>query len=142
MDERSKVMRKIMGYMRRALNDYDMIQEGDHVAVGLSGGKDSLVMLHLIKQLDVNDRIPVVYVDTGLEYQATKDVMKDVAKKFTKSMQTFEGASEEEAQLLHRFALICMLSYDIYIKKAIYIKRNTLYKSRRYERIQKKKNKR
>ena len=45
--------------------------------------------------------------------------MKDVGKKFTKSMKTFEGVSEEEAELLHRFALICMLGYDIYIKKAI-----------------------
>lgn len=55
----------------------------------------------------------------SLEYQATKDVMKDITKKFAKSMQTFEGASEEEAELLHRFSLICMLGYDIYIKKAI-----------------------
>lgn len=55
----------------------------------------------------------------SLEYQETKDVMKDVAKKFTKSMHTFEGVSEEEATLLHRFSLICMLGYDIYIKKAI-----------------------
>ena len=45
--------------------------------------------------------------------------MKDVAKKFTKSMHTFEGVPEEEAELLRRFTLICMLSYDIYIKKAI-----------------------
>ena len=34
-------------------------------------------------------------------------------------MKTCEGTSEEEAELLHRFALICMLGYDIYIKKAI-----------------------
>ena len=57
----------------------------------------------------------------SLEYQETKDVMKDVAKKFTKSMRTFEGTSEEEAELLHRFTLICMLSYDIYIKKTIIV---------------------
>ncbi len=55
----------------------------------------------------------------SLEYQETKDVMKDVVKKFTKSMHTFEGVSEEESELLHRFALICMLGYDIYIKKSI-----------------------
>ena len=55
----------------------------------------------------------------SLEYQETKDVMKDVGKKFTKSMKTFEGVGDEEAELLHRFALICMLGYDIYIKKAI-----------------------
>lgn len=55
----------------------------------------------------------------SLEYQETKDVMKDVCKKFTKSMHTFEGVSDEESELLHRFALICMLGYDIYIKKSI-----------------------
>ena len=55
----------------------------------------------------------------SLEYQETKNIMKDVVKKFTKSMQTFEEVSEEDAELLHRFTLICMLSYDIYIKKAI-----------------------
>lgn len=55
----------------------------------------------------------------SLEYQETKDVMKDVGKKFTKSMHTFEGVSEEEAKLLHQFSLICMLGYDIYIKKTI-----------------------
>lgn len=55
----------------------------------------------------------------SLEYQETKNIMKDLVKKFTKSMQTFENASEEESALLHRFTLICMLSYDIYIKKSI-----------------------
>ena len=40
----------------------------DDCYISFSGGKDSLVMLHLIKQLDINDRIPVVFVDTGLEY--------------------------------------------------------------------------
>lgn len=55
----------------------------------------------------------------SLEYQETKDVMKDVYKKFNKSMHTFENVSDEESELLHRFALICMLGYDIYIKKSI-----------------------
>ena len=55
----------------------------------------------------------------SLEYQETKDVMKDVVKKFKKSMTTFENLSEEDSQLLHRFTLICMLGYDIYIKKSI-----------------------
>ena len=55
----------------------------------------------------------------SLEHQETKNIMKDLVKKFNKSMQTFENVSEEEASLLHRFTLICMLSYDIYIKKSI-----------------------
>lgn len=38
-------MQRIIGQVRRAIQDYEMISEGDRVAVGVSGGKDSLVML-------------------------------------------------------------------------------------------------
>lgn len=38
-------MKHILGYARRAINDYGMIKNGDKVAVGLSGGKDSILTL-------------------------------------------------------------------------------------------------
>lgn len=38
-------MQKIMGYVRKACQEFNLIQNGDKVAVGVSGGKDSLVML-------------------------------------------------------------------------------------------------
>ena len=38
-------MQKMLGYMRKAIQEYDMLSDGDSVAVGISGGKDSLVML-------------------------------------------------------------------------------------------------
>ena len=63
---------KILKPLNQALNDFDMIKEGDRVLLGLSGGKDSLAMLHLL--LYVKSRFPPGYftlacatVDPGTE---------------------------------------------------------------------------
>lgn len=44
-------MQKILGYMRKAIEDYNMIEDGDKIAVGLSGGKDSTTLLLGLKNL-------------------------------------------------------------------------------------------
>lgn len=44
-------MQKILSYMRKAIDNYNMIEEGDKIAVGLSGGKDSITMLMGLKNL-------------------------------------------------------------------------------------------
>ena len=42
-------MQKILSTMRKAVEKYKLIQDGDKIAVGLSGGKDSLVLLKALK---------------------------------------------------------------------------------------------
>lgn len=37
--------------MRKAIDDYNMIEEGDRIAVGISGGKDSLTLLYALNAL-------------------------------------------------------------------------------------------
>ncbi len=45
------LMRKLLSLTRRAVQEYDLIREGDCVCVGLSGGKDSLALLSVLSQL-------------------------------------------------------------------------------------------
>lgn len=42
---------KLYSYVRRALTDYNMIKSNDRVAVGISGGKDSLTLLYALAGL-------------------------------------------------------------------------------------------
>ena len=44
-------IKRILSYTRRALEDYEMIRPNDRVAVGISGGKDSLTLLCALAQL-------------------------------------------------------------------------------------------
>ncbi len=65
-------MQKILGYMRKAIEDYNMIDDGDKIAVGLSGGKDSISMLMGFKALQrfypKKFDIIAVSVNPGFEY--------------------------------------------------------------------------
>ena len=44
-------MKKILSLVRRCVDDYEMIQPGDRIAVGVSGGKDSLTLLAALEGL-------------------------------------------------------------------------------------------
>lgn len=44
-------LQRLLSYTRKAVDDYGMIQPGDRIAVGISGGKDSLAMLYALKHL-------------------------------------------------------------------------------------------
>ena len=44
-------IKRVLSYTRRAMEDYEMIRPGDAVAVGISGGKDSLALLCALAEL-------------------------------------------------------------------------------------------
>ena len=61
-------MQKLMGLMRRCIEDYKMISPGDRIAVGVSGGKDSLVLLKLLAGLRqyMDFAVEAITIDMGL----------------------------------------------------------------------------
>ena len=44
-------LQQLLSYTRKAVDEYGMIQDGDHIAVGISGGKDSLTLLYAMHGL-------------------------------------------------------------------------------------------
>ena len=63
-------MQKMIGLVRRCVQDYKMIEEGDRIGVGVSGGKDSVALLAFLAELrKYNDKkfdIEAVTIDMGL----------------------------------------------------------------------------
>lgn len=68
-------MQRILGYMRKAIQEYDLIKDGDRICVGVSGGKDSLVMLyglHLLQRfINIDYTITGVTLDPGFKGVST-----------------------------------------------------------------------
>ena len=64
-------LQKVLSYIRRAADDYNMIESGDNIAVGISGGKDSLTLLYglhgLMRFYPKPFTIHAVTVDLGFD---------------------------------------------------------------------------
>lgn len=54
-----------------------------------------------------------------LELEQIQPLAKDVTKKFNKSQESFADIPEEDRDFLQKFAFICMLSFDVYVKKQV-----------------------
>ena len=64
-------LQKVLSFIRRAVDDYHMIEAGDNIAVGISGGKDSLTLLYglhgLMRFYPNSFHIHAVTVDLGFD---------------------------------------------------------------------------
>jgi len=60
------------------LHKYDMISDGENIAVGLSGGRDSLVLMWFLterlRRIPINYQLFAVYIDPGFEGGFTKEL--------------------------------------------------------------------
>ena len=74
-------MQRILSHMRKAIEEYKMIEEGDKIAICLSGGKDSITMLYAFKALQrfypKHFEIIAMSIDPGFEFFDT-DFLKKI----------------------------------------------------------------
>ncbi len=74
-------MQRILSHMRKAIEEYKMIENGDKIAVCLSGGKDSITMLQAFKTLQrfypKTFSIIAISIDPGFEFFNTK-LLKEI----------------------------------------------------------------
>lgn len=64
-------LQRLLSYTRKAVDEYNMIEDGDHIAVGISGGKDSLTLLYALHGLQrfypKHFTLTAITVDLGFE---------------------------------------------------------------------------
>ena len=89
-------MQKLIGLVRRCVQDYHMIEEGDRIGVGVSGGKDSVALLAFLAELrKYNDKafdVEAITIDMGLgmDYTLIADWCEKLDVKFN-LIQTQSG---------------------------------------------------
>lgn len=76
-------LQQVLSYTRRAVDDYHMIEEGDKIAIGISGGKDSLTLLYALHGLKrfypKKFEIHAVTVDLGFK-NLNLDKIKEICE--------------------------------------------------------------
>ena len=69
--DKAKLLNEFTGTVRRAVDDYHMIEAGDKVAVGVSGGKDSMLLLlalhHLKSYYSKPFELEAITIELGFE---------------------------------------------------------------------------
>lgn len=83
-------LQRLLSYVRRAVDDFKMIEEGDKIAVGISGGKDSLCLLIALKHLQrfypKRFELEAITVSLGLpgaNYDDVASLCKELSVPFT-----------------------------------------------------------
>ena len=81
---------RLLSYVRRAVDDYKMIEDGDKIAIGISGGKDSICLLLALNDLKrfypKKFEIEAITVSLGLpgsDYSAVKELCDKIGVNYT-----------------------------------------------------------
>ncbi len=91
---RKKFHKKIWSKFTKAINQYQLVKEGDSIAVCISGGKDSMLMAKLFQELKRHSKfsfdVKFLVMDPGYN-AANRKVIEENAKKLNIPIQIFES---------------------------------------------------
>ena len=104
-------MQRILSYLRRTIDNYNMIEEGDKIAVGLSGGKDSFTLLMGLKALQRKKKKKNASI-SGAEVGCQGEIGAACAMASGAAAQAFGGSTSQieyaaEMGLEHHLGLTC-----------------------------------
>ncbi len=82
-----KILQKIQSKVKKAINDYQLIDNDDHILIGLSGGKDSLALVELLgermKIFVPRFKLTAVHISVeNISYQSDLEYLKNHAAQF------------------------------------------------------------
>ncbi len=91
---RKKFRRTIWCKFTKAINEYELVKEGDRIAVCISGGKDSMLMAKLFQELKVHNKFPFevkfLVMDPGYSPQ-NREIIEENAKRLGIPITVFES---------------------------------------------------
>lgn len=82
-------LKRLLSLTRQAVKEYGMIEEGDRIAVGISGGKDSLTLLFALNELKrfypKQFELEAITVDVGfdMDFSPVEDFIKALGVNYT-----------------------------------------------------------
>lgn len=91
---RKKFRKKIWRMFAKAINTYDLVKEGDKIAVCISGGKDSMLMAKLFQELKLHNKfefeVKFLVMDPGYSAENRK-VIEENARKLNIPITIYES---------------------------------------------------
>jgi tRNA 2-thiocytidine biosynthesis protein TtcA len=113
MSQIKKPPKLLLRRVGRAITDYEMIENGDKVLLGLSGGKDSLSLLHILAHLQryapVRFQLAALTVDPeipGFDPSTLKDYLKQLSIPYYYIKQPIMEEAKKHLQR-HSFCAYC-----------------------------------
>lgn len=96
----------------KALRQYALVEEGDHILIGLSGGKDSMALLQLLakraKVFRPRFTVEAAFVRmTNIPYQNDETYLSDFAQKNDVRLHIVETAFDESTDRRHTHCFLC-----------------------------------